>query len=177
MTKKVKVKTVKEQFENTDFKEEVALSRNKKQKILCILLNENKTTLWLWKKRKVQRFSFNKSTYYLISDGMYISPNGVICAIYLEGISTPLSHKNIEKEQKTVEIINPETQKKENRVITVIKGLKFDSKLIDMLLNRDLFAEFTKQYLDFKGVVTIILLVAILLLTVASIVVSSGAVQ
>jgi hypothetical protein len=139
-------------------------------RILCLLLNENKTSEWVFKKRIVQRFSHRGNTYYLQPEGMYITPNNVIVAVFMEGVSTPLGHRNIEKITKKVMIENPETGKPEERSIIQIKGLKYDSKLIDMLLNRDLFAEFTKSYLDIPQLLLIVLLAINVILNIGGII-------
>ena len=173
MAKKLRFKVRKEKVVNE--KGEYVSTRliaqpSQTSRILCVLLNENKTSDWVYKRRVEQRFSYRGSTYYLQPDGMYITPNNVIMAVFMEGVSTPIGHKNIEKEKKIVTIENPETGISEKRTIFQIKGLKYDSKLIDMLLNRDLFAEFTKQYLDLPSLLLIILLIGNLILNIGGLI-------
>ena len=76
--------------------------------------------------------------------------------IYLEGISLPISHKYIEKEDIKKEITNRTTGKKQIKIIHKIKGLKFDSKIIDMMLNRGLTDAFTKVHLDLPNLAILI---------------------
>lgn len=167
---KTKKKKLKEpQYDAIKQLDYVEPKKDKKKKILCIILQENGLTSWLWKNKNTYRFSYNKCMYYLIPAGEYKADNGTICIVYLEGISTPISHGNIEKEFKTVTITNPATQEEEEHKIALIKGLKFDGKLIDLLLNRDLFEEFTKKYLDVGGFITTILLIAVAVLGIVNI--------
>lgn len=175
-TKKLKVKKTDKKEDAIHFYDElkhlefVEPKHDKKKKILCIILHENGTSTWLWKNKKTYRFSYNKCMYYPIPSGEYKTDNGTICIVFLEGISTPISHGNIDKEFKEVEIVNPTTQAKEKHKVALIKGLKFDGKLIDLLLNRDLFEEFTKKYLDVGGTITAILLIVVAVLGVVNIV-------
>ena len=165
-----KIKLDKTQYDEIKKFEFVDVKKDKKKKILCIILHENGLSTWLWKNKKTYRFSFNKCMYYPIPSGEYKTDNGTICIVFLEGISTPISHGNIEKEFKNVTIINPATEQEETHKIALIKGLKFDGKLIDLLLNRDLFEEFTKKYLDVGGTITAILLIVVAVLGVVNII-------
>jgi len=171
-----KTKTIKKKLEKPEYekitKMEFLTPKDKKKKILCIILNDNSTTTWIWKKQKTKSFSFNDCWYYIVHDGAYKTGTGTVIMVFLEGISTPMSHDNITREKKEVEILDATTQKKVKRTIEKIKGLKFDGKLIDMLLNRDLFAEFTKQRIDLPTTITAILLMIVMVLGVVNIIVT-----
>jgi hypothetical protein len=89
----------------------------------------------------------------------------------MEGVSLPIHHSYIEREQVKKTIINRDTGKEETYTINQIKGLKFDSAVIDMLLNRHLADEFTKQHLDLPNLILIVLMVISVILGVISIIV------
>jgi len=167
-----KLKDDKQEFEILS-KQTFFSVKDKKRKILCIILNQDTTTTWLWKKQSTERFSWNKCMYYLVHDGAYKTVTGTVIMIFLEGISTPMSHKNIDLEEKEVTYKDPITNKMVKKTLKKIKGLKFDGKLIDMLLNRDLFAEFTKQRIDLPTTITAILLICVLVLGIVNIIVSA----
>ena len=124
---------------------------------LCIVLSEGKGSKWYWIPDGQDKFSVDKNTYFIIDDGVYIY-NGIRVLIYMEGISTPISHSLIDREEITKEITDSKGKKRKIK-IQKIKGLKFDSKLIDMLLNRNLADEFTKEHMDLPNLVLLILLV------------------
>lgn len=156
MGRKLKIKTK---------KDDVNIKGNKK-KSLCMVLSENKSMFCLWKSNHIDNFSFRKSHYFLTSDATYITPNNIRVYIYLEGISTPLSHKNVETVMKEVDIEDIKTGKSLKRKVSLIKGLKYDSKLIDMLLHKGLFKEFLTNYFDLQGLVIIICIIVIMVFSV-----------
>ena len=149
--KKIKIRKIKniKQIENT---------KNTKNQILCIILKEGKGSKWIWLKEEEERFSLDGNTYFKLDSGTYIK--GITrLMVYLEGISTPIGHSNIEFEEKEIEIINKDTGKTEKTIIKKIKGLKFDSKIADIILNREIASEFTKQHMDLPNLIIIILLI------------------
>lgn len=139
------------------------------EKVLCIILKEGKGSAWLWVSDKENRFDCDENTYFIITDGTYLG-GALRFLVYLEGISTPINHGYIDREQKKVKIIDRDTGQEVTRSIDVIKGLKFDSKLIDILLNRGLADEFTKNHMDLPNLIIIILLIAGLIVGIINIV-------
>jgi len=133
--------------------------KQKKNNILCIILKEGKGTKWVWLPEKDDRFSYDGNTYFRTDEGTY-QEGYIRLMIYLEGVSLPIHHGYIEKETKTVTIKNRETGENEEHSISKIKGLKFDSKVIDIFLNRGLADEFTKQHMDLPNLIIIIILIA-----------------
>lgn len=101
---------------------------------------------------------------------MYISKKNVRFSVYLEGISTPLNHSYIEREILTRSIVDFETGETRDVKVTGIKGLKYDSKLTDMLLNTHLADAFTKQRMDVPNLLIIILLVVVLIVGIIGVV-------
>jgi len=129
-----------------------------KKSILCIVLKEGKGSEWIWLKEKDDKFSLDGNTYFKVDDGTYIK-NTMRMLVYLEGISLPIHHGYIEREEVEKIIKDRDTGQEKTIQINKIKGLNFDSKVIDMLLNRNLADEFTKQHLDLPNLAIIILLI------------------
>ena len=151
--------------------EDVITPKRKGNRLLAVIMLENHGLAWIWVNRKKGEFRFRSNTYFIIPEGVYISDNRILYATYLEGISTPLTHKNIEKEQVTRHYTDPNGATKEV-MITQIKGLKYDSEVIDMLLNRKLADEFTRVALDLPSLIIMILLVGVLITGIATAVIS-----
>jgi hypothetical protein len=133
-----------------------------KNRLLAIILKNNKSTAWKWVDRSKEYFSHDQNTYFIDSSGTYLSSNRVLCSMYIEGISTPISHKNIVITEEIVEFENPITGEKEETTIRLINDLKIDSKVVDICLNRHLADEFTRTSLDKKGIAMFLLLIAIM---------------
>jgi hypothetical protein len=143
----------------------------KKGSILALILIEGKSAEFLWLVQETDRFSYLGNTYFRVDQGTYIyGRKRMRVAVYLEGISVPIHHAYIEREQVTKDYVNPDTGISEKLTINQIKGLKFDSAVIDMLLNRHLADEFTKQHMDLPNLVIIILMVVILILGIINLI-------
>lgn len=130
----------------------------RRNKILAIILHEGKGSSWFWIEDKTEQFEHNENTYFVVDDGTHVKGT-IRFMIYLEGISLPLHHGYFEKEEVVKTIFNKITKKKETHKFWRIKGLKIDSKIINILLNRHLADEFTKTHMDLPNLVIIILLV------------------
>jgi len=151
MGKKIRLKraTIKEA-------ENIRNDKKHKNKILCIVLSEGKGSSWVWLPDTQDSFSLNDNTYFRLDAGTYIKGLTRLL-VYLEGISVPIHHGHIDHEEKTVEIVNRDTGKTEKRKFKFIKGLKFDSKVIDIILNRKIADEFTKTHMDLPNLVLVVL--------------------
>ena len=139
-----------------------------RNKLLAIILKNNKSTIWKWVDRSKEFFSHDNNTYFVDSSGTYLSDNKVLCSTYVEGISTPISHKNIVITQEKIDYIDPMTGEEKTTTVSLINDLKIDSKIVDICLNRHLADEFNKTALDKKGL-------AIFLLLIANLIVGIGA--
>jgi hypothetical protein len=140
----------------------------RKKRILAIILKENKSCAYKWVSYRKDSFRVDEHTYFIVPKGQFLSSNRVLCSVYLEGVSTPFTHANVVKKQEKRSFIDTAGRIKKV-MVTVIKGLKYDSQLIDMLLNRKLADEFTKVHLDLPNLITLILLIAILVTGIISI--------
>lgn len=153
-TSKVKTKAVNKKDSET----ENETTPKRKNKILAIILRKNKSALWKWVNFKKAQFRIEKNTYFNVPSGIYLSKNKVLMSIYIEGISMPIDHNLITHEDIEVTITDPKTNEEKTSTITKINDLKFDSEIMDILLNRGLANEFTKAPVSIGSVITLILL-------------------
>jgi hypothetical protein len=143
----------------------------KKGSILALVLIEGKGCEFIWLDSEVDRFSLQGNIYFKQDQGTYLyGKKRLRVAVYLEGISVPIHHAHIEREAVTREIINRDTGKAEKVTINQIKGLKYDSAVIDMLLNRHLADEFTRHHMDLPNLLLIILMVVTIILGVINVI-------
>jgi len=136
--------------------------------ILCIILKEGKGAKFRWLHDNDERFSVDGNTYFLVDDGTHIRGRLRI-VVYLEGISLPIHHGYIKKESVKRSYTDRDTGKEKSVTISKIKGLNFDSNVIDMLLNRNLADEFTKNHVDLPNLIIILLLIIGLIVGVINI--------
>jgi len=140
----------------------------KKKRLLCIIFSENKGAYFLYRKfdNTTDSFKFNKGVYIIENESIHIAKNGMRVCFYLEGISTPMSMKNVERCMEEVTFIDLEGQK-QTMTIQKIKGLKYDSKILDTFTDRKLSENFTKIDEKFKyGLITMLLVIVTLISTI-----------
>jgi len=141
---------------------------NKVGKLLCIILKEGKGSEWVWLDEHEEKFSVDSNTYFKQDSGTYI--NGIQrMLVYLEGISLPIHHGYIQHEEIKKVTKDKKTGKTKTVTIKKIKGLKFDSKVIDIILNRNLADEFTKTHMDLPNLMIIVIVIAGLLVGIINI--------
>jgi hypothetical protein len=127
-------------------------------RLLAIVLRERRDAILMIISKEKDSFVYGGHMYFVSSEGTYITENLVI-SVYMEGVSTPLSHNQIEKEM--VEREYEDAKGIIHKVkLQLIKGLKFDSALIEMILNRKMSDVFTRAHLDFPNLILLILLIA-----------------
>jgi hypothetical protein len=136
-------------------------------RLLAIVLRERRDAILMIIPKEKDSFVYGGHMYFVSSEGTYISDSLVI-SVYLEGVSTPLSHAQIEKElvEREYEDIRGVMHKVK---IQLIKGLKFDSALIEMILNRKMSDVFTRAHLDFPNLILLIILIASLITGIVNI--------
>lgn len=136
---------------------------------LALILKQNKSFRFKWVSFRDTEFRCDENTYFAVQDGMFLNPDKLIIGIYLEGISTPLSHKHIKRktETRTVVLDNGVEQEIE---VDVIDGLKYDSEIIDILLNRGLAEKLT----EIKPEKTIFVLMIMVIISIIVGIVSVG---
>lgn len=144
--------------------------KRNKQRHLALILKEGKSAKSLWVNSRKDTFSVDQNTYFIRMEGAYLTNNNIRVSVYVEGVSTPVHHGFIEKEQVKRTFIDWDTQEQKEVKVWKIKGLKFDSGLIDMLLNRKLADEFTKHQMDLPNLLIMIFLIAGLVVGIINIV-------
>lgn len=150
---------------------------NKRNRLLCVVFTENRGCSFFYHDPKLNAnsdydsFRFRKGLYIVDNEAIHISDNGARVAFYLEGISTPIKMSNIDKETKTVEYLDL-TGEKRKSVITKIKGLKFDAKILDTFANRRFSELFTVVKPDKAIMLLFIFSIAITVLSAVNILVS-----
>ena len=139
-------------------------------KIVCIILKENKSISIEQVKKDKDSFRHDNNVYFLMNDGSYInSDKGLIFMIFLEGISTPISHKFIKYKTIEREFTNDFTGVKEKHKLRIIDGLRFDSKAISIILNQKLAEMFTRIPMDMPNLLLALLLIANVVLGIINI--------
>ncbi len=100
---------------------------------------------------------------------MFLNKDKLLVGIYLEGISTPLSHKNVKRTtvERSVTLDNGETKIMN---VDMIEGLKYDSEIIDILLNRGLAEKLT----EIKPEKTIFVLLVMVIINIIITIVAVG---
>ena len=107
-----------------------------------------------------QLFRYDDNVYFTETNGAYMNTkNGFVAFVFLEGISLPVSHKYIKYQFVTRKFKNETTGKMETHKIREIKGLKFDSKAISIILNQKLAEMFTRIPMDMPNFILAILLI------------------
>jgi len=142
-----------------------------KDKLLAVILKEGKSSYWKWVDFKQSRFKHSGNTYFIEPSGIYLSTNNILYSTYLEGVTMPISHSNLVVQTEEVKYNDPITKEEKTETISYIGNIKVDSKIANILLDRHLADEFTKEPMDTKGAAMFILLIGIVILGIANIVV------
>lgn len=142
-----------------------------KDKILCVILGENTFSNFIWIDGNKQRFTYRDNTYFLVKNDGYVTHNRILVYVYLEGISLPISHRYVKRKDVDREI-KTEGGKTKKITVSIIDGLKFDSKVIDRLLNSGLAEIFTHIREDKLFYLMFIMLIISIMLNIISIGVS-----
>jgi len=132
--------------------------------ILAVILRENKSCTWKWLPYDFEHFQVGKHTYFKEPKGTYLSENNILLAIYIEGISIPVSHQYIKKKMEERTYVDTFGERKTVSV-PVIQNIKFDSEVVDMLLNRNLADEFLKE--PPSGMIMIVLIFVVITLAMS----------
>jgi hypothetical protein len=149
------------------FDRKTRLIPKKNNKLTAIIFSENKSAIFLLRKfdNRTDTFRYNKGLYIIDNESIHLTNNGNRICFYLEGISTPLKMSNIERYTDTVNYIDLDGTIKQANV-EKIKGLKYDSKIMDIICDRKLSENFTKIDEKFKyALLTFIFVIATMLIT------------
>ena len=130
-------------------------------RLLAVVLRERKDCLLQIVDKNKDTFTVAGHLYFVDASGCYINQTLVV-SVYMEGVPVPLCHKYLEKEdvERSFEDSRGVMQKVK---ITIIKSLKFDSALLEFLLNRKLSDNFTRMHLDMPNLLLLLLLIGALI--------------
>lgn len=133
------------------------------KKLVCIMFTEDKGAFFIIRSmnEKQDYFKFNHGMYIIDNEAIHITQNGSRIAFYLEGISTPIKMSNIDRQIVEVKYTDLYGNEKTSKV-QKIKGLKFDSHILDTFANRTFAEIFTKHAMNSFQIILLILSIIIL---------------
>lgn len=143
----------------------------KVNRLIAVIFREDKIAKILMIKSTEKDFVHKSHLYFIDPECIYLTDNGNRIALYLEGVSTPISHNNIEKYIDTVKYTDIDGSEKVAKVVK-IKGLKWDSRIIELFTNRKFAEVFTRVEVDKWAFYTFIMLIVMTVLSVVNIVCS-----
>ena len=153
------------------FNKETDLVPRKINRLIAIILREDKASKILIVKSSVNDFVHKKHLYFIEPTSIHTCDNGQRIAVYMEGISTPISHANVEKILVRVKYKDLDGTVKE-KVITKIKGLKYDSQILAIFTDRKFAEVFTRIGIDKWAFYTFIALIVVIAIGVSNVLVS-----
>lgn len=133
----------------------------KVNQLIALVFREDKGAKLLLVSKKENDFVHNGHLYFLNPESTYITDNGNRIAFYLEGISTPMSHVNIEKQLVKVKYRDLDGNVKD-KLIMKIKGLKYDSRILQIFTDRKFAEVFTRIGIDKWAFYTFICLMVVI---------------
>ena len=163
-------KTIKkENFETKDeylFNKKTDIIPSKRNRLICIVFTEARGCHILFRKISDinSYFRFRRGMYIIDNESIHITSNGCRIAFYLEGISTPIKMANIEHEEKKVTYVDLQGQP-HTELIRYIKGLKFDSHILDTFCDVKFAENFTKETINKWEVFILILVLACIIIS------------
>lgn len=131
-------------------------------RITCIILSEGHTAKILFMPFFKESFRYCGCLYFITNS--HSCENNAKILVYLEGISLPVSCENIEKETVKRTYIDVDGTTKTSDV-TVIKGIKYDGKILDNFSNREFAKNFNAEDTNVAMLLLIILLVVTLIVS------------
>lgn len=169
------VKLIKDNIKKNDYDNKYEYIFNKKtnyvpkknNRLLIIMFSENKSCRFIYRKfdTKNDTFRYNKGLYVIDNEAIHLTKNGNRICFYLEGISTPIKMSNIEKHTEMINYLDLDGEKK-TTYVEKIKGLKYDSKILDIICDRKLSENFTQIDEKFKYALFTLLFVIVNLVMV-----------
>jgi hypothetical protein len=156
------------------FEKKTNLIPTKNNKLLCVIFSEDRGAYFIFRKYKDKSdtFRFRKGLYIIDNEAIHLTQNRTRMCFYLEGVSTPIKMTNIEKEKVNVEYLDLDGSLKTTTIMK-IKGLKFDSKILDIATDRKLAENFTKIEDKIKwALITVIIVLITLIVSIVGIVVT-----
>lgn len=140
-------------------------------RLIALIFREDKGAKFIFVNKKANDFLNNGHLYFINPEATYITDNSNRIAFYLEGVSTPMSHANIEKQLVKIKYTDLDGKEKEKSVMK-IKGLKYDSRILALFTDRKFAEVFTRIELDKWAFYTFICLMVVIGIGVVNCIVS-----
>ena len=155
------------------FNKETDVVPRKINRLIAMVFREDKSAKIIYVKSDniTKDFIHKGHLYFIEPTAIHNCDNGQRIALYLEGISTPLSHANVEKILQKVNYKDLDGTIK-SKVVTKIKGLKYDSRILAIFTDRKFAEVFTKMAIDKWAFYTFIMLIVLTGLSVTNIIIS-----
>lgn len=172
-SKELKSKMTKTEIENKKceykFDKNTSIIPKRKDRLICIIFSEDKGASFIIRKinNKTNYFRFKQGMYIIDNEGIHITKNGTRLCFYLEGVSTPIKTSNIEKYTTTIEYVDLYGNLGKS-TIQKIKGLKFDSKILDTFCDERFAQNFTKTSIDHFQLMILIFSIITLVVSVVA---------
>ena len=131
-------------------------------RITCIILRENRWSKILYLSGEKTSFTYESCLYFVVTP--HTCDNGAKLLVYLEGVSLPISYENIQKQVVRRKYTTLEGKEK-MATITIIKGLKWDGKILHMFTNRKFAEIFTKVSPDIAPIIIVLVGIATLIIS------------
>jgi len=173
----IKKEEIKQQIDSLNseyiFDKKTELIPKKINKLICILLTEDKGAVFLARKINTKKnyFRYRHNKYIFDNKSIHLTKNGSRICLYLEGISTPLSVSNIEKYVEEIEWVDLDGSIHKEDIVK-IKGLKYDSNILDTFSDEHFADDFTKTKIDNFQLYILILVIISLIVSSIGIVIS-----
>lgn len=168
--KKVDDKKYKEEILDYKISKQIDKVPSRKNRVTCVILRENNSSKILYIPFNLESFIFEKCIYFTTNS--HTCDNNAKLCVYLEGISIPFSCKNIQREQVTRPYRDFFTGEMKTKVVNVIKGLKFDGKILNTFSDRKFAEIFTRPKSSFVEMLLLIVGSATLIVSIVCIGVS-----
>lgn len=153
------------------FNKETDKVPKKINRLIALIFREDKGAKILILNSKANDFVHNGHLYFLNPEATYITDNGNRVSFYLEGVSTPLSHANIEKKLVTIKFKELDGSISEKKIMK-IKGLKYDSRILQIFTDRKFAEVFTRIGIDKFAFYTFICMIAVIVIGVINCILS-----
>lgn len=140
-------------------------------RLIALIFREDKGAKFIFVNKKANDFLHNGHLYFINPEATYITDNSNRIAFYLEGVSTPMSHANIEKQLVKIKYTDLDGKEKEKSVMK-IKGLKYDSRILALFTDRKFAEVFTRIELDKWAFYTFICLMVVIGIGVVNCIIS-----
>ena len=118
--------------------------------------------------KEIDYFKYRNGMYIIDNEAIHLTSNGSRVAFYLEGISTPIKMSNIPYEEVNIPYTDLYGKKHEDNLVRKIKGLDFDSKILNTFANRKFAELFTRTPMkSFELILVILSIICVVMIGIS----------